>query len=536
VIEKQRYIDAMESHLSDPQIYTNADSMKTGAVETKINSCWSKIALLRKLPKQIISHHKSSNTTFAKVRGLIKTHKPGPGIKIRPVVNIRDSPTYKLSWLLFTILQPLSGLSKFSIKSSMDLVSHLNTLPISSVSSHPYPISLDVKDMYTNIPVPEAVQVTIMKAQSSNIPCYGLTAEDVKELLLTTLQASYITFNGRVYKQIKGLPMGNKLSGLLAGLFMDNMEERIVPTLDVLSYVRYVDDIFMLVADEETAHNVHNIFNANGEGLSFELEKPNNLCLQLLDISVKTSLNGIQIEFHRKQLRSDVFLHSESALPSRTNYNVIIQEWSRILSRTQQTENIPTLKRHFMNMLKINGYRRIPHLPNQCHSNNHSLHQPTQKFFLSVPFFGDSVNKRIKRILNSHNIQALITHKGRPLLSIICKEMMITLPRQCMFSWCPLRSHICFRSMVTYRGTCRTCGSQYVGSTSRQLHLRLREHLTRDTSAIFNHNLTCGNNWRFEVTSQSKDVVNMRLAEAILIYKDKPSLNSREDPMSAHIL
>ena len=73
----------------------------------------------------------------------------------------------------------------------------------------------------------------------------------------------------------------------------------------------------------------------------------------------------------------------------------------------------------------------------------------------------------------------------------------------------------------------------YIGSTTRPLHVRIREHtVTGRGSTIHEHLLQCGRGVakvNVSILATEKDEVNTRLREAVLIKKRLPQLNTQAD-------
>ena len=78
-----------------------------------------------------------------------------------------------------------------------------------------------------------------------------------------------------------------------------------------------------------------------------------------------------------------------------------------------------------------------------------------------------------------------------------------------------------------------TSGEYYIGSTTRCLHDRTKEHLANDNSSVTKHLTTHhrnhNHNIEVKVITRENDPVNLRLHEAYYIRKYKPGLNSREE-------
>ena len=63
----------------------------------------------------------------------------------------------------------------------------------------------------------------------------------------------HFVIDGKVYKQVDGVCMGSPLGPVLANVFMVNLEETIVPSLQHIMplWKRYVDDTFTFVKKEK---------------------------------------------------------------------------------------------------------------------------------------------------------------------------------------------------------------------------------------------------------------------------------------------
>jgi hypothetical protein len=94
---------------------------------------------------------------------------------------------------------------------------------------------------YTNIPK-EAIAITVGRLQAMNVAFIGITATDIEQILHIIPDNTYFQYQEHTFTQIRGLAMGLRISGLLASIFVDGVEER-----------RYVDDTFRLTKSLDTA-------------------------------------------------------------------------------------------------------------------------------------------------------------------------------------------------------------------------------------------------------------------------------------------
>jgi len=91
------------------------------------------------------------NPSAPTIKGLIKLHKPDQ--PIHPVVNWCSAPAYKLAKLFTQKAGHLTPLpNTFNIENSTDLIQKLKDPPI---LPHFTLASLDISNLYTNIPVAE---------------------------------------------------------------------------------------------------------------------------------------------------------------------------------------------------------------------------------------------------------------------------------------------------------------------------------------------------------------------------------------------
>ena len=124
-----------------------------------------------------------------------------------------------------------------------------------------------------------------------------------------------------------------------------------------------------------------------------------------------------------------------------------------------------------------------------------------------------------------------IAHKSYTLRQALSHN---TTERKCNRPNCPIEdTNLCLQRITVYQLTCKACGEYYIGSTTRFLHDRTKEHLANDNSSVKKHLITqhCNNNHNIElkVITRENDPVNLRLHVAYYIRKYKPGLNSREE-------
>ena len=98
--------------------------------------------------------------------------------------------------------------------------------------------------------------------------------------------------------------MGSSISGILAILFMDTLERRALLSQPGIGlYARYVDDIFALVENRETAEELLRTMDQQHQNIKFELEHADeNNALRLLDFCITIGEDASpQFDFYKRK-------------------------------------------------------------------------------------------------------------------------------------------------------------------------------------------------------------------------------------------
>jgi len=164
------------------------------------------------------------NPTAPTIKGLIKLHKPEQ--PIRPVVNLRGAPAYKLARLFTQKIKQLAPLpNTYNLENTTNLITKLKNTPILPQFTL---APLDITNLYTNIPVTETREI-IAKALTKDV----LNPKNRDELISwydTITKQNYFTNNKKFMIQKEGLAMGAPTSGLIAEFFLQNLEKNPLST------------------------------------------------------------------------------------------------------------------------------------------------------------------------------------------------------------------------------------------------------------------------------------------------------------------
>ena len=122
------------------------------------------------------------------------------------------------------ILKPSSH-----INNSFELKGKLKNITITDEHSL---LSLDVTSLFTNISCELVLGSLDRRAVSTHNHC-NIPLDELKECTAFLFNNTFFTFNGQVYQQIYGTPMGLLISPLFADIVMDDLEKDCLRELEL---------------------------------------------------------------------------------------------------------------------------------------------------------------------------------------------------------------------------------------------------------------------------------------------------------------
>ena len=246
---------------------------------------------------QVLNKMINPNPKAPTLRTNTKIHKINN--PVRPIVNYTQAPAYKIKKFLNKYLkQKLIIRNNYNIQNSKHLTTLLKSVPINKNSKI---ISLDIRDMYTNIPVKETLNII---QNQTNLLCDDIDESDqLISLLETSLEQNYFMYNNEFYLQKDGLPMGSPISSLLSEIFLQNLESQFIENIktkhNISFYGHYVDDILIVYnqTDENQSQNILNDFNNIHNSLKFTLEEEACNGINYLDLNLTKNCKKNPIQY-----------------------------------------------------------------------------------------------------------------------------------------------------------------------------------------------------------------------------------------------
>jgi hypothetical protein len=130
------------------------------------------------------------------LKAQLKLHKMD--IPIRPVINNRTAPAYKLSKYITKILQHINLNNQYNLNNPINLANDLINIP----AQNNYRITFDIKDLYVNIRIDETINIMKTKLQQNN---NTRITNQIISLIRTVLLQHYFTFQQKIYQPEKGI-------------------------------------------------------------------------------------------------------------------------------------------------------------------------------------------------------------------------------------------------------------------------------------------------------------------------------------------
>ncbi len=231
---------------------------------------------------------------------------------IRPII-LCGTYNYKLAKYIDSILKPLLDESETIVTDTFDFVNKIADL---NPTDHPYMVSFNVVSLFTCIPTLETIDIILDRVYNKKTRVFhNLKRDELKRLLIICAQESHFQFNDEYYDQVDGLAMGSPLGPLFANIFMSHLEKKHMGTpkkLGVLMWKRYVDDVFAIVKDKQSARTCLEFLNKLHKNIEFTIEHEQNNQLAFLDTYVKRGSDRYFTTMYHKKTFTGVYLQNRS--------------------------------------------------------------------------------------------------------------------------------------------------------------------------------------------------------------------------------
>ncbi len=243
--------------------------------------------------------------TWPHFYGLPKVHKCGP-LVIRPIVSTKGLYCDPLMLHLKETLNFLVEGNR-TVTNSYQFVDLIDFFDWEQTDRL---LSFDVESLYTKVPVAEALEIVCRKLEqwveddehddrnpdetSRNSTALkevtSLSVKGIMSLLDYILSDVFFVYDDRLYHQRTGLPMGGRLSPVLANLFMEHFEDQALKTYPISPrmYLRFVDDLFLIWdSSKGDFKEFLNHLNNQNDQINLTFEEEADASLPFLDLMIR---------------------------------------------------------------------------------------------------------------------------------------------------------------------------------------------------------------------------------------------------------
>jgi hypothetical protein len=433
-----------------------------------LNNTISKCKTLSKNEKNRL---KTINPDAPNLRGQPKIHKND--IPIRPVVNYQNAPAYKISkYLNKKIQEYIIDEINYSVKNTHELISKIKDVKIGNEDIF---LSFDVVSMYTKIPVKETLNILKQKLTKNN----NLTknqVEDIIRLTKTATDQNYFQYNGKFYKQEDGLAMGSPLSGLLANIYMTELEtEKIMNECNpyrnkIVYWHRYVDDIICLYkGNSSSCTDLKEYLNKISRSIKFTMESQDNQ-INYLDINIRKENNHHSFKIYRKDTQTDLVIPADSNHPWQHKMAAFYSMINRLVKIPLQSNDYEKEKKIIKQLAVKNGYKNnlidklIKKATDKKNEENIAIRNVNQ-MYICMPY-NATLNKSIRKTFQGSQYKISYRTKNN------CFRLIQRYSKNNQL----MQNNKYDRSGV-YEIKCAECPKYYIGQTGRAFSRRYKEHI-----------------------------------------------------------
>lgn len=448
-----------------------------------------------------------------KIMGFPKLHKKD--LKLRPVVSARDDPKKELELVLKRELEGLMSEDDphRGVRNTEEVVQKIKGSNIQKGKL----FSMDIKAMF-----PSIKRNYVIKCVTEMLNDDTEEKKWIIELLEWVLENAYCRDEENIYRINEGLPIGSKLSPVLAEIVVRKWEERAKEeggrNLDL--WCHYVDDI---LGNWRGTVRELKIFqkklNCPEMGIDTELVLEEGGILQFLDIEIIKKENRVERNWFQKECNAGVFCHSRSAVGQQTKMNMIKGLMKRINAICTE-EHVENSQKRLECQLMKNGYKRsyIRSLRQSTKNGKEKKKEQekekdTRRPWKGISYFG-KISEKVKKVLKKAGSNVYFRNGGK-LQYILRKKEKEVKPA----------------TGVVYKIPCRDCEKAYYGETGRGTETRNKDHIRdlktgKESSAPFQHWIEEGHGLDFDNTAvlhREDRKISRRLIEGLVIKENRDS-------------
>ena len=288
--------------------------------------------------------------------------------------------------------------NQYNVKNSITLAENLRK--ITTNENHKL-ITYDVKDLYVNIPIQETLKITESMLNKENSP---QITKQIITLLEAILKQNYFEFQDNIYQPEKGVSMGSPISGTMAEIFLQYIEnthiKHLLDTRNILYYTRYVDDILIIYNTRHISDNtIQKYVNQIHKNLQLNPTHEDNGQINFLDLTIIRNNSRLEIDIYRKPTTTNTTINYDSNHPTEHKTAAYRHYITRMQSLPLTTERQNTEWKTIKTIAKSNNFpdKVITQLKSQTQQKTHKARDnETNKKWAVFTYY----SPRIRKITN----------------------------------------------------------------------------------------------------------------------------------------
>ncbi|BHF63894.1 hypothetical protein SprV_0200688900 [Sparganum proliferum] len=359
VLDRTDYLQKAKGLLEDRQFYAQYATNPLKALTRETNATLLALENSGAITPTDRRMARPQDTALARFYGLPKVHKDGA--PLRPIVSLKGTPTYGLAKWLFRSLKSLIAESDTMISWSAQFLEKLE-----GASLHPNEVmvSFHVTSLFTSIPQDMAIETIELLLQSKYDETENrLGRAQVLQLLKLCLRTN-VTFDGTIYEQVKGTPMGSPISGSIAEAVLKRLESLVFQHHKPKFWAPYVDDTFVVIERNQVLTFKEHL-NAVFPDIQFTMEEEENNQLAFLDVLVcRKDCGGLKTKVFRKATNAMQVLNFNSNHPISHKRSCARALYRRVETHCSEPEDKIAELQYLRRVFKANGYPR--NFVNRC--------------------------------------------------------------------------------------------------------------------------------------------------------------------------
>ena len=404
-------------------------------------------------------------------------------------------------------------------------------------------VSFDVKSLFTNVPRQYTIEKikkyfderhggTVIERTDENGKTASLCSGILAKLLAKCTKGHFL-FNKKLYTQVDGVQMGSPLGPTLANWFLGDIEGSIFKDSKPWYpkfYTRYVDDVFAIFNSADDVSRFLNVLNNQHANLEFTVEYAKDT-LPFLDVEVKLG-NKIETWIYRKPTNTGVLLNYNSVAPRSWKTGLIKCLLTRANSVCSSVSLFSKEVDNISRLFKKNGYPEwFFNKEKEAFMNGQNIksqkEQDSNDWYctMTLPYIGKDSTKLAKRL------KSIFSETFGVVVKISYRNCTVG-----DYFGLKDKTPKLFSSNVVYKFQCFEDETvSYIGTTSRQLWARIKEHLDpKLDSAVQSHVAMCKGCLshsslvpRFSLLKVCKSRKEAEIIESMRISELKPVLNKQ---------